>query len=235
MEYLRIVLSALISLLMLFILTKIMGRRQIGQLSFFDYINGITIGSIASEMATNKDSFWAAFIAITIYGLASVLISVGACKSIKIRRFVTGKSVILFEKGVIYEKNLAKAKIDINEFLMECRYSGYFDLNKIHTVILETNGHMSIIPMADEKPVTTKELNLPVPEQETMIANVVMDGTIMEQNLKHTGNDVIWLERELKNYGVADVKDVFLAICDANNKLTVYEKNNMLVKRDLFT
>lgn len=124
MELLYVTFTTIGSIITLFILTKIMGNKQMSQLSMFDYIIGITIGSIAAEMATNLEEFEKPLIAMIIYALFALLISIANYKSIAIRRIITGKSLVLFEDGKLYEGNLRKARIDINEFLMECRNNG---------------------------------------------------------------------------------------------------------------
>ena len=148
------------SLIVLFLLTKLMGYRQMSQLSLFDYINGITIGSIAAEMATNLEDYHRPLTAMIIYGLATVLLSLLTGKSIKARRFVNGKPLILLHHGTLYEENLRKAKIDLNEFLEQCRVSGYFDISQLQAVILEGNGRLSFLPKTEERPVTPAELRL---------------------------------------------------------------------------
>ena len=141
MDLLKIVWLSLGSLLALFILTKIMGNKEMAQLSMFDYIIGITIGSIAAEMSTAlENDFMQPLLAMIIYALASVVISFVSYKSLKINRFLTGPSLILLDNGEIYRNNLKKAKLDITEFLMQCRTSGYFNLSDIQTAILEPSG-----------------------------------------------------------------------------------------------
>ena len=189
MEYLYIFFLSLGSLIILFFLTKLMGNKEMSQLSLFDYINGITIGSIAAEMATSlEDNFLYPLIAMVVYGLSVFIISVLSAKSLKIRRFMTGKSMIVFDNGKIYKGNLKKGKIDLNEMLVQARINGYFDLNNVQTAILESNGKLSFLPKSDQRPATPKDLNLS-PDQEKLVTNVIIDGKILNDNLKYTGNN----------------------------------------------
>ena len=127
MELLKIVILSFTSVIFLFILTKLMGNKEMSQLSMFDYIIGITIGSIAAEMSTSLESnFMQPVIAMAIYAIVSIVISVLSYKSIKFSRFISGNSLILFDDGQIYHDNLKKAKLDLNEFLMQCRTSRIF-------------------------------------------------------------------------------------------------------------
>ncbi len=207
---------AISSVIVLFLLTKLMGYRQMSQMSLFDYINGITIGSIAAEMATDLENYH--------LPLAAVCLSWISQKSMSARRFLNGKPLILLHHDTLYEENLKKAKIDLNEFLEQCRVSGYFDIAQLQTVILEGNGKLSFLPKAEERPATPADLNL-TPDAEDMTAALVLDGHIMEKNLRHSGKDKKWLTAHLSNLGYPDTKEVLLATCDLNNKLTVFAKN----------
>lgn len=232
-DLLHIIILSVGSLITLFILTKLMGYRQMSQMSMFDYINGITIGSIAAEMATalDRDPLHCVT-AMAVYALFDVLLSLISLKSIRLRRFIVGRPLILLNNGSIYEKNLKKAKIDINEFLIQCRVAGYFDISKLQSAVLEADGRISFLPLSTERPLTAADVKLS-PEQETMTANVIIDGHIMQKNLHHTGKDETWLHRQLKAQGADNVRDVLLASVDMQNKLTVYLKNSDERGKDL--
>lgn len=234
MELINIVFTSLGSLLVLFLLTKIMGYRQMSQLSMFDYINGITIGSIAAEMATSlEDDFLKPLVAMIIYGIVAVLISLLTSKSIKFRRIVSGKSLILYDNNKLFYNNLKKAKMDIDEFLIQCRNNGYFNLSDIQTAILESNGKVSFLPVSYKRPINPQDMNLS-PEKENILINVILDGKILKENLKETGNDEIWLKKQLKIQNNIKLVDVFLATCDSNNNLQVFKKELDKTNNDKF-
>lgn len=234
MDILKVCFTSLGSLIVLFISTKLIGNKQISELTMFDYINSITIGSIGAEMATNVDIFHLSLTAIAVYTLVILLVSYVTQKSVKIRRILTGTSIILMENGKLYPKNFSKSKLDINEFLTQCRINGYFNLEEIDTAILEQNGKISILPNVSARPVNTKDLNLAVP-QEKISVNVILDGSVMEDNLRRSGNDIEWLKHELEKQNITSISDVFLAVCDTeNNKLTVYVKAQNEQNSDVF-
>lgn len=233
MEILHALFTALGSIVTLFILSKLMGNREMSQLTMFDYINGITIGSIAAEMATSEfTDVIKPFVAMLVYAFMVILISELTNKSIKFRRIVTGKPSILYDNGNIYEKSLRKAKLDLGEFLCQCRTAGYFDLSTIQTIILEPNGKLSILPKSDERPLTGKDMKLSI-NQEYLVANVIIDGHIMTDNLKHTGKNETWLHTQLKAHQINDASEVLLATCDRQNTLHVYKKTNHLESYDI--
>lgn len=234
MQIIKIILTSLGSIVALFFSTKIIGNKQMSELSMFDYINGITIGSIAAEMATSLDGeFYFPLIAIAIYTLVMWMISYISEKSVTSRRFLSGRSIILMQNGKIYQKNFKTAKIDITEFLTQCRINGYFNLDDVDTAILEENGKISFLPKASARPVTTQDMNLSVTQEKIMYA-VIIDGHIMEENLKRTGNNKKWLENELSKQKIGNIKDVYLAECDGSDILTVHTKTKDAPKNDPF-
>lgn len=234
MDILKIVSLSFGSLVILFILTKLMGNREMSQLTMFDYIVGITIGSIAAEMSTSlENNFMEPVVAMIVYGLVTVFISYITCKSLSLRRFFTGRARILLDNGKLYRKNFKSAKIDLNDFLMECRINGYFNLSDIQTAILEPNGKISFLPKSLKRPATPEDLNLS-PNAENVVINVILDGVLLKENLSKTGNNINWLENNLKEQGINDMKKVFLATCDNQNNLSVYVKLDKKNKHDYF-
>jgi len=224
MELIKIIISAIISIIVLFIMMKIFGNRQMSQLGMFDYINGITIGSMAAEMATSPlKNIYIPFIAMIIYATAICIFSFASQKSLKIRKIIDGSSYILFKNGNLIEKNFKKAKLDINEFLTQCRISGYYNLADLYSATLETNGHISFLPLSNKRPVTPEDLKL-TPIQEKVVFNIIIDGQIIEENLKATGNNKTWLNNNLKKQNQNNISNIFLATCDMYNNLSIYSK-----------
>lgn len=170
---------------------------------------------------------------MVVYGLVTVLISYITCKSLKMRRFFTGKSKILLDNGKLYRKNFKISKIDLNDFLMECRINGYFNLNHIQTAILEPNGRISFLPKSNKRPANSEDLNIS-PSPENILYNIILDGVLLKENLEKSGNNLNWLEKNLKAQGINDFKKVFLATCDNENHLSVYVKLDKKNKHDFF-
>lgn len=222
MELLKILYLSLGSLLVLFILTKLIGNREMSQLTMFDYIISITIGSIAAEMSTALESdFKQPLLAMVVYAIVSILISKLAEKSLKARRTLTTSSLILFDNGTLYKENFKKAKLDLNEFLMECRINGYFTLSDIQTAILENNGKISFLPVSSSKPATPKDLNIKSP-QTYITKNIILDGKVLKENLESSGNTLEWLQEQIISQGYNNVSEIFLATCDFNNNLNIF-------------
>lgn len=213
----KIPLLAFGSIIVLFLLCKLMGNKQMSQLTLFDYIVSITIGSIAAEMATSlEDNFMEPLLAMIVYALVSVLISVISCKSLSFRSFMEGKTYILYNNGILYRRNFKKAKLDINEFLMQCRLAGYFNLSNLQTAILESNGNISFLPISSSKPVTAGDMKLNL-KQEKIVLDLILDGKILPENLAKTGHSQNWLINEAKKQGFGNVNNIFLATYDGDN------------------
>lgn len=225
MDFLSICVTALCSVGVLFLLTKIMGHKQVAQLDFFDYITGITIGSIAAEMATELEDPWKPLTAMVIYGGVAVLLSILSNEFPRMRKFLNGTPTILMDHGKLYRENFKKAKLDLSEFMVMCRQQGYFDLTGIETAVYEYTGRLTILPVSTQRPATPSDMNL-TPEQELLFTELIMDGRILEDNLKRIGLDLTWLDKQLKQQHIHSPKEVFLAVCDRNLKFVAYKKGN---------
>lgn len=212
-DIVQVILTSIFSLTMMFLITRWGGKRQIAQMSPFDYLNAVTVGSIAAEMATNLEAWYRPFTALLVYGVITWLVEVSACKSVALRTLWSGRSVILMKNGVILKENLRKATIDLNEFLGQARIAGYFDPNEIETAILENNGQISFLPKCINRPVTPEDLKLEVPPTSAWY-DLILDGRLMEDNLKESGHTLQWLDNQLHGCGIGQRQETFYAACD---------------------
>ena len=225
MNSLEVVYRTSLSALTLFLLAKAMGRKQIGELNTFDYIIGITIGSIASEMTVNSDvSLISCIVAMAVLSLIGILISYGTTKSMFLRRFFTGCPIILIENGKIIEKGLNKARFDINDLLQECRINGYFDISEIAYAVMEANGRISFLLKSKYTPVTLSDMKIKA-SKKGLCVNLIIDGNIMMEHLKNINKDSAWLLTRLENMGYSDYSNILLASCDTKEQITVYLKS----------
>lgn len=234
MDYLRIFLTSIGSLAALFVFTKLIGNKQMSQLNMFDYINGITIGSIAAEMATDIDlHFMYPLLSMAVYAFAILLISYISQKSIKLRRIFEGRSLVLMRGGKLYKESFKKAKLDLNEFLTQCRISGFFSLNEIEEAFIEPNGKISFNPKSTDRPMKPSDAGLN-PSAERAEFAVILDGYVMEENLKQCGKDLNWLNHEMHRLGIGSIGDIFYGACGSDNKLSAYKMVKDKPKNDIF-
>lgn len=233
MEILNIMFRTTLVLVILFFLAKLMGKKQISQMTLFDYIIGITIGSIAADISLDiEKSLLAGIISLSIYVLFSLILSYITMKSIILRRYIIGVSTTLVEKGKIIESGLRKSKININELLEEARNSGYFNIEEIDYALMESNGKISFLPKDEYKSVTKKDMKLKLNKQ-SLTANLIIDGTILDENLIDINKDRNWLLQQLKINGFNDEKGILLATIDINEKLKIYKKNEKVEHKSL--
>jgi len=225
MEFIKLLLTSIFSAASLFAIAKLLGHKQMGQLSFFDYINGITIGSIAAEMATELEKPWKPLVAMLVYGAISVSLSLLTSKVMRARRFVNGSPCIVMKSGKLFRDNFSKAKLDLSEFMMLCRAEGYFDIREIDTAVLEYNGRLTVLPKNEHRPLTPSDISVGV-KKASILAEVIMDGEILEDNLKRLGTDKNKLYKELKEQGYKDENEVLLGLCDEDKNFVFYSMDN---------
>ncbi|HIZ76104.1 MAG TPA: DUF421 domain-containing protein [Firmicutes bacterium] len=232
--FIEITVRSVVSILGLFLLAKIIGPRQIAQLTFYDYVVGITIGSIAATVAIDETMpLWIGIWAMAVYVITSVLIALAGNKSIRARRIFSGTPKILLYKGKIIEENLASQKLDLNDLLGACRTHGYFSLDELESIIMEINGSLSFLPKSQYAPVTPADIGHKT-EPAALMANVIIDGVVMKNHLKSIGKDEHWLNRQLEKDGYRNPEEVFLAVADANGKWKAYGKNKDYPATDFF-
>lgn len=225
MDILNVILTSLLSVAALFLLAKIMGHRQISQLDLFDYIAGITIGSIAAELATELEHPWKPLIALMIYCGVTFGFSIITSKYPKLRKYINGTPTVIMDNGKLYRKNMKKAKLDLSEFMVMCREAGYFNLSDIQTAVFEYNGKLAILPVSDKRPMLPADNGIK-PKQETISTEVIMDGRVMDENLKRMGLDDKWLQKQLEEQGFQSANEVFLGLCDTNHKLILFNTDS---------
>ena len=221
---LSVIVKGFVSLIILFFVIKILGKKQISQLNIFDYVIGISLGNIAAETTINSDiTIINAFVAMSIYGLCSLFVSFITNKSILARRFISGVPIVLIEHGKISKESLKKVKIDLNDLMQDAREDGIFDLSKVDYAIMEVSGKVTFLLKSEYEPLTGKDMKIKK-DNNNLTAVLLMDGNIMEKNLKNIGKNKNWLINKIMKEGYQNTKDLFLVLCN-NDKLTIYAKD----------
>ncbi len=218
--------KSIISVSVLFVLTRLMGKKQLSQLTFFDYVVGMSFGSIAAAFAVDPSvSYVRGISGLMIYALFPILMSLISMKSYRGRKLLDGKPTILIQNGHIVEDNLKRVKLTVNDVLEECRIKNAFDLSDVEFAVLETSGRVSLLVKSQSQPLTPKDMNIGA-AYKGLCANVIIDGEIMDQNLRWTGKDKKWLQTELYRQGFPDHHDVLLAYIDSSGQLAAQRKNS---------
>ncbi len=225
-----VVIKGFVSLIILFFVIKILGKKQISQLNIFDYVIGISLGNIAAEMTINSDiTIINAFVAMSIYGLCSLFVSFITNKSIIARRFISGVPIVLIEHGKISKERLKKVKIDLNDLMQDAREDGIFDLSKVDYAIMEVSGKVTFLLKSEYEPLTGMDMNIKK-DNNNLSAVLVMDGNIMKRNLMNIGKNEKWLFEQLNKNGYNKIEDLFLVLY--NKEIKIYD-NNYKVSDDI--
>ncbi|GAB1533556.1 MULTISPECIES: DUF421 domain-containing protein [Brevibacillus] len=202
----------------LFLLTKIIGKRQIKQLTYIEYIVGISIGSIAAFMATEMDGpVYHSLIGMGVFALFPYLMEWLSLKSKFLRDLFEGKSTVLIKEGKILEDNLKKERLTAEDLMEQLRIKNVFRVADVEFALMETSGEVSVLLKSESQPVTPKHLELTVaPSEENQV--VIMDGMIMDEPLATAGLNRRWVRTELQKAGVA-LENVFLGQVDKGGDL----------------
>lgn len=219
------------SMLWLFIIARLMGKKQIAELNFIDYVIGISLGSIAAEMSIdlNNNPIWYYIIAMTTFLFVDVIITFIEKKSPHFKNLFEGKSSVLIYQGKINYKELKKTRITVNDLLSMARANGYFDIKDIAYAILETSGELSVLPNGKEKNVTVADLLYPKIRQASLPCYLVIDGKISYSALNEISKDKDWLLKKLNCKKEKQLKEFILVEYDNKTKeITIHSKKDYI-------
>jgi uncharacterized membrane protein YcaP (DUF421 family) len=226
-EILATVVRSVFIILGLFIITKLLGKKQLSKLSFFEYIVGITVGDIAGTLSMDPElSLRDGLTAFLIWAFVPLFISIISLKSKPFRDFVEGKPTTFIEKGKILEDNLRKEKFSADELLEQLRKKDVFRVADVEFASLDSNGELNIILKKAKQPLTAGDLFDNLPES-GVPHTVIMDGTIYNEALKNAGVSREWLSIELAKRQV-EAEHVFFAQIDEQGQLKIDLYNDSL-------
>lgn len=218
--WLEVIVRTLVSAVILFILTRLLGKRQISQLSFFEYITGITIGSITAYLSVDVDTHWyLGIISMGVWFLVSLGIEYLQIKSKRARDWIDSKATVLIKDGKIMEENLKKEKLSNDELLEQLRKKSIFQTSQVEFAVIEPDGSINALLKKEYQPLTPSHLGIKV-NPETEPQTVIIDGNIMDEPLATIGMNRRWLHTELEKLGVS-LDNVNLGQVDSNGQLYV--------------
>lgn len=206
------------------VLARIMGRKLISQMTFFDFIVGVTMGTLtANVMVDASNTSSSSVIALIILSALSVAIGILNIKSFKIRKMTDSEPVTLVKDGTIVEENMKNTRMTINELMMKMREKNAFSLADVEFAMMETDGKLSVLTKADKQPVTPTQMNIKA-ESEGLMKDIIIDGNLLEENLKAAGVDKNWIKSELQKQNIKDFSEVFYGGIYGNKKLHISRK-----------
>lgn len=227
-ELIKILLFSALSYVTLFVISKLLGKKQIAELDFIDYVTGISIGSIAAEMSTETDTpFYYYLIAMAVFFLLDLVVTLLGRTTNGFKRFLRGVPLILISQGEVDFKALKKSKIDFYDLVGLAREKGYFDISEIEYAIFETDGELSIL--ATDKARQVKKEDFPtIPEQEPSLTTyVVVDGQISGFALGQINKDRKWLKQQLQEKDAELSRILYATYDDSTHELTIINKKSV--------
>lgn len=225
-----VIVRAVIGFFSLLIFTRIIGKEQISQLNFFDYVLGITIGSIAASLTTDLSSrAWPHWVGLLTWCILGYLLEMISSKWRYASKVLEGEPAIVIMNGKIMENVLRKMKYRISEISELLRNKGVFDITQVDFAIIEPNGQISVLLKPEYLPLTPKDMNMTV-SPSGISTELVYDGIIIEENLRQLNKDKAWLLKELKKQGIRDISEVFLVTLNPAGSLYVDKYEDHLKK-----
>lgn len=210
----------------LLVLAKLMGQREIGQLTLFDFVISIMIGSIAAG-ALNSSTNGLQGVMITVGALAGfqIILSILSLKLSRFRRVVEEEPIILMQNGKLLEKAMQKTRINLDELMSQIRQKGYFFLGQVEFAVLEPNGKISVLPKSQNRAITPEDLGLAT-KYEGYPTMLIEDGNIINDNLKRNNLSEKWLYEQLRSFNISSPKDILAAMLDTQGKFYYSLKNS---------
>lgn len=213
--------QTVVSFIVLLALTRLLGKQQVSQLTYYEYLNGITIGSIAANMATDEFANTGEHLTgLVVYGLLTLAVSYSTVKNRKIRKMLAGEPVIVVQDGKILEDNLRKMHMDLDELTMQMRTAGVFDYKELELGIIEQSGQLSILKKPKYQEATQEDVGKKQ-KSKGLAVEVIIDGQIIYQNLECMGHDGRWLVDQLHQRKIKSVSDVFFATVNKQGELEI--------------
>lgn len=223
-----VLINSVISFVYLFVISKILGKKQIAQLEFIDYAVGISLGSIAAEMATDSEKpFYFYIIAMSIFFALALFVALVGRKTSFLKRILKGKPAMLIYDGKIDYKQLRKSKIDVNDLLSMLREKDYFDIGSVAYAIFEPSGKLSVLPKGEQRPVVISDLQNKNIAPSRLLNVLIADGAVSKSGLDEIGKDENWLYEKINISHKKELKNIILATYDAkNDEIDVNFKEN---------
>ncbi|WP_139994783.1 DUF421 domain-containing protein [Paenibacillus paridis] len=217
-SWFEIVLRTLAAIVILFALTKVLGKRQISQLSLFEYITGISIGNIAAYISLDLDNLWfLGMVSLGVWVSVSVAMEFLTMKSKKARDLIDGKGTVLIKDGQLLKKNLHKERLTLDEMLEQLRKKDVYRVADVEFAVMESSGEVNVMLKKEYQPITPDVLGWQVANEREALT-VMMDGEIQEEVLVEAGRDREWLRHELDKRNLQQ-EEVFFAQIDSNGEL----------------
>jgi uncharacterized membrane protein YcaP (DUF421 family) len=215
------VLKSISAYVILLVLGRLMGRKMISRITFFDFLIGVTLGALAVRMSLgNENSMLMTIISALVITSMALITDQLNIKSYLFRKIEEGEPIILIQKGKLLYERLSKAKISISKLLMLLRQKDVFDIEDVDYAIFENDGHLTVLLKPEKLPANAGAMKISNPENKLSV-DLIVDGKIISDNLKFSGHTHEWLLQQLQNQGFNRPDQVFYASVNKTGHLYV--------------
>lgn len=230
-DIINAILRSFTAFILILVVTRILGRKAISQMTFFDFAVAITLGSITANIGIAGDnSFNTAITVLITFGFLGFFNDIFHIKSFRFNKLVNSEPIILIQDGLINDKNMRRGRVSINELNSLLRDKNVFNIAEVHYAIMESSGTLSVLSKAESKPLTPKDMQIKTLEG-GLTKDIVVDGIMMRENLNSINLTEAWLLNELKLSGIKDVGDVFYAGLASNGSLYISKRSKQTIER----
>lgn len=231
-EFIRDTWQTSLVFLSLLFFTRLIGKQQVGQLTFYEYVSGITIGSLAANIAaSDPDKVWSHYYDLALFVALTYFLSLITIRSRPLRKLIDGSPTIVIENGRIVEENMHALRYDIDELSGQLRQQGVLDPAEVQYAILETTGQLSVIKKTASQPLTKSDFNINLPDPAFPV-ELIMDGVIIDRNLRKQNRSEAWLEKQLVDRNIHDISQVTYAAIDSKGQFFVNPKTHSNFRND---
>lgn len=219
-EIIEVLTHSLSVFFLLILLTRIIGKKFLAQMTFFDFVVGITMGTIGGAYVTTEIKGVYVLISPVILTVLVIITGFLNLKSVPARKLIEGEPLVMIQNGKIFEENLRKIRYNMDDLMMQLREKGVFDLSEVEFAILETHGQLSVLKKSQNLPATPLDLNIST-KYKGVSSEIIRDGKIVEQNLKQNNLNYEWLYNELVSRNIKNTSDIFLATLSTDGNLYI--------------
>jgi uncharacterized membrane protein YcaP (DUF421 family) len=226
-----IILRTALAFILMLASARFLGKQMIARMTYFNFVANITLGSLTGAIVLDHNiSLGDLILGISVFTLITFIASFLALKNRMISQWIAGRSIELIRDGKILEGELEKSRLKLESLIQLLRLRNVFDIDTVQQAFLETNGKLSILLKPEARPLTLGDFQKSMVQKERLPVELIMDGSVIEENLVHGNVERSWLMSELERLGVTDIREVTYAVLTSKNKLYVDKRDDQLAK-----
>ncbi|WP_281975733.1 DUF421 domain-containing protein [Halobacillus litoralis] len=228
MSYLEVLSRGLVLFSTLYFLARVLNKKLISQMTFFDFVAGITLGSMTATLTFSVNvSLGKGVFGLILFALLVLIIDVLCLKNFHLRKVFNSEPTVLMDNGKVLENGMKKVRFTVDELLIQLRKKNVFHFSDVESAVLETDGSVSVLKKAGRQTITQQDLNI-IKKTAGLPQIVMIEGNVLPYSLKSMGKDESWLKNQLKQRGISDLTDVIVAQLSATDELYIDTKKDKI-------